>query len=211
MGRKSDAWLRERSRDYYRRKALEEGYRSRAAYKLIEAASKRPLLGRGFKILDLGSAPGGWLQVASEKTGRNGLAIGVDKRPIAPFKSRNVKIILMDVKNPQLTSVVLSTAKGKLHTVLSDLSPNISGVWETDSEVQMDLAETALRIAVETLKPGGCFFVKLFQGPRTREFYRSVKNLFEEVSYFKPKASKSRSSEMYIMAISFKPKASTRT
>lgn len=211
MRRKSGSWLRERSRDYYRRKALEEGYRSRAAYKLIEAASKRPLLGMGFKVLDLGSAPGGWLQVASEKVGQSGLAIGVDKRPVTPFKSRNVKIILMDVKNPQLPSVVLSAAGGRVHTVLSDLSPNISGVWETDSEVQMDLAEAALRIAVETLKLGGCFFVKLFQGPRTGDFYRSVKNLFEEASYFKPKASKPRSSEMYIMAVGFKPKASTRT
>jgi 23S rRNA (uridine2552-2'-O)-methyltransferase len=210
MRRKSEAWLRERSKDYYRRKAREEGYRSRAAYKLIEAASKRPLLGRGFKVLDLGAAPGGWLQVASERIGRDGLVIGVDKTPVTPLKSRNVKIILMDVKSPVLPSLVLSVAGGKLHTVLSDLSPNISGVWETDSEVQMDLAETALRIALETLKPSGCFLVKLFQSPRTLEFYNSVKNLFDEVSYFKPKASKPKSSEIYIMALRFKPKASTR-
>ncbi len=200
MRRRSKAWKIERDRDPYRKRAEKEGYRSRSAYKLLEATSKKTLIKKGYRVLDLGAAPGGWLQVACEKSGPNGLVIGVDKNPIMPLKTKNVKIIIMDVNDPQLPQIISNISKGKLHTVLSDLSPNISGVWEIDSAVQIDLAETALKIALKTLRPKGGMFVKLFQSPHVRGYYEQVKNYFSTVSYFKPKASKPKSSEIYILA-----------
>lgn len=204
MRKRTKIWKKERERDPYHRMAKQEGYRSRSAYKLVEASGKKPLIRPGYKVLDLGAAPGGWLQVTSRKMGNRGLIIGVDKEPIAPFKTKNIKLLMIDVNNPQLPEIVLNIAKGKLHTVLSDLSPNISGAWETDSAVQIGLAETAFRIAHTTLRPRGCFLVKLFQSPQVREYYQSIKKNFNRVSYFKPKSSKPSSPEIYLTADGFK-------
>jgi len=198
------AWLQERKRDYYYKKAKEEKYRSRAAYKLFEAAQKYHFINYGDVVVDLGAAPGGWVQAARKIVGGKGFVLGVDLKPIEPFPQSNVKTIIGDITEEEVIEQILRMLPRKADAVISDASPNISGIWEVDHARQIDLAQHALKIAMETLRPPGNFFVKVFQGDLLDNFIKKMKKHFEIVKIVKPKASRAKSSEIFLLGMRLK-------
>lgn len=198
------AWIQERKRDYYYKKAKEEKYRSRAAYKLFQAVEKYHFIKEGDVVIDLGAAPGGWTQAARKIVGSEGFVLGVDLKPVEPFPEKNVRTIVGDITEPDITKQILEMLPRKADAVISDVSPNISGIWELDHARQIDLAQKALEIALETLKLDGSFFVKVFQGDMLNDFISIVKRHFEDVKVIKPKASRARSSEIFILGMRLK-------
>jgi len=201
------AWIKERKREYYYRKAKEEKYRSRAAYKLLQAVEKYRFINSGYVVVDLGAAPGGWLQVSRELVGEKGFVLGVDIKPIPPFDATNVCTIVGDVTEPQAVSEIKEVLPHSADVVISDVSPNISGIWELDHARQIDLARKSLQVAISTLRSGGNFFVKVFQGDMLNDFFTEVKQHFISVRFIKPKASRAKSSELYILAMGFSQKS----
>ena len=198
-------WLRERARDPYYKLAKKEGYRSRAAYKLLQTSKKYNFIRRGDVVLDLGAAPGGWMQIARELVGKEGYVLGVDKEIIEGFVWDNVVSFIEDITVLDGLDILNELPK-KADVVLSDLSPNISGVWELDHARQIGLAQDALKIAIKVLRHDGAFFIKLFQGDLLNAFLEKVKDHFTFVRIVKPKASRKRSSEIYFLALGFKGK-----
>jgi 23S rRNA (uridine2552-2'-O)-methyltransferase len=198
------AWIQQRKRDYYYRRAKEEKYRSRAAYKLLQAVDKYGFIKKGDVVVDLGAAPGGWIQAARKIVGREGFILGVDLKRIQPFSEDNVQTVIGDITMEETARIISERLLKKADVVISDASPNISGIWEWDHARQIDLAQKALEIAMEVLKPGGCFFVKVFQGDMFNDFLERVKQLFKDVRVIKPKASRAQSSEMFILGMHFK-------
>jgi len=198
------AWLQKRKRDYYYRKAKEEKYRSRAAYKLLQTARKYRFIRKGDVVVDLGCAPGGWLQAARKLVGAKGFVLGVDLKTVEPLPEENVQIIVADITEEGLAEKIISMLPRQADVVLCDASPNISGVWEVDHARQIDLANHALLLAEKILKPDGSFFVKVFQGDMLDGFIKNVKNSFSQVKLIKPKASRAESSEMFILGIGLK-------
>ncbi len=188
--------LHEARKDLYRRLAKEQGYKSRAAFKLIEANEKYRLIGRGDTVLDLGSAPGGWVQVASELVGPEGLVVGVDIQEVR-LKEKNVVTIVMDVNDTRVPGKLLSLLGGPADVVLSDLSPSVSGVWELDQTRQADLTLRVLGLSESVLRIGGRAFCKQFEGERSPEVRDAFSNGFKTVRVLKPAASRSASSELY--------------
>lgn len=200
--------MQERKRDYYYRKAKEDKYRSRATYKLFQAIEKYHFIKNGDVVVDLGAAPGGWTQAARKIVGNKGFVLGVDLKPIQPFPEKNVQTIEGNIMEQETTQQILETLPRKADVVISDLSPNISGIWELDHARQIDLAQRALKIAFETLRPNGNFFVKVFQGDMLSDFINKVKHSFEFVTIIKPKASRAKSSEIFILGMRLKESAS---
>jgi 23S rRNA (uridine2552-2'-O)-methyltransferase len=188
--------LHEARRDLYRRLAKEQGYKSRAAFKLIEADEKYGFIGEGDRVVDFGAAPGGWLQVCSELVGPGGFVVGVDLHQVH-LKEKNVKAIALDVNDPSVVSKLAALLGRKADVVLSDLSPTVSGVWELDHIRQVDLTLRALSLCEELLKKGGHGFFKLFEGERSQEARNEMNSRFRVVRVVKPKASRSQSSELY--------------
>ncbi len=195
------AWIQDRKRDYYYQKAKAEQYRSRATYKLSQTAVKFHFIKRGDVVVDLGAAPGGWIQAARKFTGKTGFVLGVDLKPIDPFPWEYVRTIVADITDPEALPQILSFLPRKPDVVISDASPNVSGVWEVDHARQIDLATQAMRLALKLLRPGGNFFVKVFEGDLLNDYIQTVKRNFEEIKFVKPKASRQKSSEMYILAM----------
>ncbi len=198
------AWIRERKNEYYYKKAKEENYRSRATYKLVQANQKYGFIKRNDIVVDLGAAPGGWIQAARKMTGKHGFVLGVDLKPIEPFTQEYIRTIVADLTEPNITEEILSFLPRKADVVISDAAPNITGVWEVDHARQIDLATKAMEIAQCILRPGGNFFVKLFEGDLMNEFVQTVKGVFETVKIVKPQASRAQSSEMYLLALGLK-------
>ena len=197
-------WLRERERDLYHRLAKEEGYRSRAAYKLLQTANKHRVLRRGDVVVDLGAAPGGWTQATRTIVGEEGYVLAVDIKPMQPFGFPNVKTVIADVSDPKTLDRIMEGLPRNPDVMLSDASPNLSGVWEVDHARQIDLATASLAMAIKSLRSGGNFFVKVFHGDLLKSFIDEVKKNFESVKIVKPMASRSKSSEVYILAESFR-------
>ncbi len=200
------AWIQDRKREYYYKKAKEENYRSRATYKLSQANEKYGFIRRGDIVVDLGAAPGGWIQAARKMTGKNGFVLGVDLKPIDPFTQEYIRTIIADFTEPDICEQINSFLPRKADVVISDAAPNITGVWEVDHAKQIDLATKALEIAQNILQPNGNFFVKLFEGEMFNDFILTVKELFETVKIVKPQASRQKSSEMYLLALGLKSK-----
>jgi len=198
------AWLQDRKRDYYYKKAKQERYRSRAAYKLFQAVKKYQFIRRGDIIVDLGAAPGGWIQAARKIVGNKGFVLGVDLKAIRPFPQHYVRTIICDITEPRATQQILDMLPRKADAVISDASPNISGVWEIDQARQIDLANHAMQIALNILEPSCDFFVKVFQGDMLDCFIRKAKQCFETVKVIKPKASRAKSSEMFVLGLRLK-------
>ncbi len=198
------AWIQDRKRDYYYQKAKAENYRSRATYKLSLTARKYHFIRRGDVVVDLGAAPGGWIQAARKIAGKTGFVLGVDLKPIDPFPQEYVRTIVADFTEPGTAKQIMDFLPRKADVVLSDASPNISGIWEVDNARQIDLANDALRVALDVLCPSGNFFVKVFEGNMLPGFVKSVKKHFEIVKVIKPKASRARSSEMFLLAMKLK-------
>ncbi len=195
-------WLRERERDPYHRRAKEEGYRSRAVYKLLQISKKYRLIKSGDVVVDLGAFPGGWIQGARWLVGEVGYVFGVDLKPIEPFSWPNVKTLVSDITTME-EGEILKQLPRKADVVLSDTSPNISGVWEVDNARQIDLARASLRIAATLLHRGGNLLVKAFQGEFFQRFLDDVKANFRYVRVVKPEATRKRSAEVYIVALGF--------
>ena len=200
------AWIQDRKREYYYKKAKEENYRSRATYKLVQANEKYGFIQRNDIVVDLGAAPGGWIQAARKMTGKNGFVLGVDLKPIDPFTQEYVRTIVADLTESGIVEEIRSFLAREADVVISDAAPNITGVWEVDHARQIDLATKSLEIAQCLLRPSGNFFVKVFEGDLLNDFIQTVKNLFETVKIVKPQASRAKSSEMYLLALGLKSK-----
>jgi len=198
------AWIRERKNEHYYKKAKAENYRSRSTYKLVQVNEKYAFIKLRGVVVDLGAAPGGWIQAARKVVGRHGFVLGVDIKPIEPFPQEYIRTIIGDLTDPGIVEQIMSFLPRKPDAVLSDAAPNITGVWEVDHARQIDLASKALDVTLQILRPGGTFFVKLFQGDLMDEFVQTVKSHFSEVKFVKPAASRAKSSEMYLLAIDLK-------
>jgi 23S rRNA (uridine2552-2'-O)-methyltransferase len=194
----SKRWLDERRRDPYYRKAKQMDYRSRASFKLIQLDDKFRLLRPGAIVADLGAAPGGWLQVAKERVGARGKIVGVDLQGIEPIEG--VITVRGDMRKDETVAEMLEALGGKADVVLSDMSPSISGNYSMDQARSVDLCEHALAFAEKVLKPHGSLVMKIFEGDMMQDFLKLVKSKFKEVRLGAPDASRSSSSEIYIVA-----------
>lgn len=201
---KKKGWIKERKQEYYYKKAKEENYRSRATYKLAQTINKYKFIKYGDIVVDLGAAPGGWIQSARKVAGKKGFVLGVDLKPIDPFVQPYIRTIVGDMTEPEIITQIQSFLPRKADVVLSDMSPNISGVWEVDHARQIDLATKALETAKKLLCPNGNFFVKVFEGELLKDYIKKLQQDFEEVKLVKPPASRSKSSEMYLLALGLK-------
>ncbi|MEM3665570.1 MAG: RlmE family RNA methyltransferase [Candidatus Bathyarchaeia archaeon] len=204
------AWIQDRKRDYYYKKAKEESYRSRAAYKLFQAVKKYNFMKKGDVVVDLGCAPGGWIQASREIVGSKGFVLGVDLKSTQPFKEHNVRTIIGDISEEETLQQIFELLPRKADVVISDASPNISGIWEIDHARQIDLAQHALKIALKILKPSGNFFVKVFQGDMLNDFIEKVMEHFEFVKAIKPPASRVKSSEIFVLGMHLKKMETSR-
>jgi 23S rRNA (uridine2552-2'-O)-methyltransferase len=199
----SKAWLKEHRDDPYVQQAQREGYRSRACYKLLELQDKDKLIRRGMTVLDLGSAPGGWSQVAIERVGEKGKVIASDILPMDSLDG--VTFIEGDFTEDEVFQQILEALDGKpVDLVISDMSPNMSGVHAVDQPRAMYLVELALDMAQQVLAPGGTLVAKVFQGEGFDQLFKQTKGLFHKVLTRKPKASRSRSREVYMVAKEFR-------
>lgn len=189
--------------DRYYKKAKQEGYRSRAAYKLLELQQRFRLIRPGDVVVDLGAAPGGWLQVAVKLVGQTGKVIGIDLQPIAVFGEPNILVLQGDITAPEVPRKITELARGKVHCVLSDLSPRLSGIRDADTARCLELNRTALALATALLRPGGSLLVKSFVSQELQTFTLELKRHFHSVQRTRPEASRQGSSEFYYLAKGF--------
>lgn len=204
MGRSksSDRWLREHHQDPYVNQSREEGYRSRASYKLMEIDRKDGLFRRGQTVVDLGAAPGGWSQVAAERVGSGGMVLASDLLPIDPIP--DVTFVQGDFTEQAVLDELLQRLDGRpVDLVISDMAPNMSGVAAVDIPGAMHLVELGLEMAREVLRPGGAFVAKVFQGEGFDDLLRTMKTDFRRVASRKPDASRARSREQYQVCTGF--------
>jgi 23S rRNA (uridine2552-2'-O)-methyltransferase len=198
----SAAWLRRQINDDYVEMAKEMGFRSRAAFKLTEALEKNPFIKKGMTVIDLGSAPGSWAQVATRYVSETGKVIALDILPMDPL--HQVVFLQGDFHDQavqdSLTEVLGAHDKLGVDVVLSDMAPSTTGHRETDHLRSMALSEAARDFALETLKPDGTFFAKIFRGIGDQEFFQSLRPHFTKVIYFKPKSSRAESKEVFVLA-----------
>ena len=195
-------WYREKKREHFYKEAKRVGYRARSAFKLKQIQNKFNILSKNDFVIDLGAAPGGWSQVATEFVGSQGKVIGVDILPVEPLD--NVQFIQGDITNNETLEKIKQTIKDKADVILSDMSPDISGNYSVDQARSVWLSEKALDAAEQLLKPGGNFVCKVFEGGDTKEFIEKTKRRFYIVKRFSPKASRKSSSEIYVIAKSLK-------
>lgn len=186
--------------DRYFKKAKQDGYRSRAAYKLIELQQRFRLINPGDRVVDLGAAPGGWLQVAAKLVGPNGKVIGVDVQAIQPFQERNIGLIQGDILTGETQTQVKELLGGTAHCVLSDMAPKLSGIRDADMARSYALNQMALQVAKELLRSGGVLLVKSFVSEDLQSYTADLKNHFTLVQRTKPEASRQGSSEFYFYA-----------
>ncbi|HMN45449.1 MAG TPA: 23S rRNA (uridine(2552)-2'-O)-methyltransferase RlmE [Povalibacter sp.] len=199
----SHRWMQEHVNDPYVKQAQKDGYRSRASYKLIELNEKDRLIRPGMLVMDLGSAPGGWSQVAGKIVGDKGRVIASDILPMDPV--RNVDFIQGDFTEESVFNQILDSLGGKQpDLIISDIAPNISGIDSADQASSMYLVELALDMARKVLKPKGNFVAKVFQGSGSDAYLKELRKSFEKVSIRKPAASRSRSREIYVVAKGFR-------
>ena len=200
----SSRWFNERKNDPYYRWAKEQGYRSRAAFKLIQLEERFGFLEGARNVLDLGAAPGGWLQVASESVGDEGLVLGVDLDEIEPLGLPNVETLVGDITDEETQDEIMDMFQGKVDVILSDMAPDVSGTWDLDQYRQIYLARVALVIADRLLKRKGWMVIKTFQGSEHGKFVREMRDMFETVRIVKPKATRKKSAEIYLVARNLK-------
>lgn len=199
MAKSSKQWLRRHVTDPYVQKAKAQGYRSRAAFKLLEIDGKERLLRAGARVVDLGAAPGGWSQAAVEKVGTGGVVVAVDLLEVAPI--RGVTVLRGDVRDPEVTNRVVQALAGrKADVVLADLSPNLSGIASVDQARAAELVRTAIEFCREHLETEGAFLAKAFHGESFDELRTELSVVFRSVRTLKPGASRGESRETYLLA-----------
>jgi 23S rRNA (uridine2552-2'-O)-methyltransferase len=196
----SQAWLERQLNDPFVVEAKAKGYRSRAAFKLIELDDRLRLIRSGARIIDLGCAPGGWVQVALERGARR--VVGVDLLPVEPIAG--AELLQMDFTDPACGEALLRRLDGPPDAVICDIAPNTIGHKQTDHLRIIGLIEAAADFAISVLRPGGAFVTKAFQGGETAAVIRRLKAHFAEVKHVKPKASRAESSEVYLAALGFR-------
>ena len=190
MAKSSKEWLRRHVTDHYVRKARQEGYRSRAAYKLLELDAKDKIFRPGMTVLDLGAAPGGWSQVAAQKVMPGGRVIAVDILEVAPISG--VTVLKGDFRQVAIEE--------RADVVLSDVSPNLSGIPNVDQARLLELALAAIEVCAKILKRDGVFVVKAFHGEAFDELLERLEAVFKRVKVVKPSASRGESAETYVVA-----------
>lgn len=191
-------------RDQYRKLAKDQGYRSRSAYKLLEINNKHNLIEPNDTILDIGCAPGGWLQVAKKLSGPTGTVVGVD---ISPTKTiTEVSTMQLNIEDLDAIEKIRKNFPFSFDVVLSDLSPKVSGIWHFDHERQISLTLVALQISSKLLKRGGNAIFKIFDGSYSDDVKQEAAKIFMRVMTSKPKASRQKSSEFYVVCLEFKGK-----
>ena len=196
----SKQWMMEHVNDPFVQRAQKDGYRSRAAYKLLEIDERDRLIKPGMVVVDLGATPGGWCQVVSAKLGNSGKIIALDLLPLHPLP--RVEFIQGDFREDSVLALLEEKLGGQqIGLVISDMAPNISGIDSADQARAMYLAELALDFAVQHLKPGGAFLVKVFQGAGFEDYLKLTRSHFDKVVVRKPKASRDRSSEQYLLGM----------
>ena len=195
----SKKWLEERARDKYVKKSKQAGFRSRASFKLLEIQEKDRFIKPGMVVVDLGCAPGGWSQAAKSLVGDKGSVFAIDILPMAPISG--VKFIQGDFTDDAVFENLIEKVQGEsVDLVISDMAPNITGIRAIDQPGSMHLAELALDFARSILREGAYFLVKVFEGEGIGEFKQVLGSEFEKVKVRKPKASRSRSREVYFLA-----------
>lgn len=202
----STRWLERQLNDPYVAEAKRLGYRSRAAFKLVQLDDKLGLLRRGMRVVDLGCAPGGWVQVALERVGPGGKVVGIDYLGMDPVPGAT--ILEMDFLDPAAPARLKEALAGPADIVLSDMAAPTVGHQATDHLRIMALAETAADFALDVLVPGGAFVAKLFQGGAEKDLLDVLKHNFAKVRHVKPPASRQDSSEVYVVATEFKRRES---
>jgi 23S rRNA (uridine2552-2'-O)-methyltransferase len=198
----SRAWLERQLNDPYVKEARSKGYRSRAAYKLIEVDQKAKVLKPGGRVVDLGAAPGGWAQVAAERVGRRGKVVAIDVLDLEPIVG--VDFLKLDFLDPAAPGKLKALIGGAADLVLSDMAANATGHRKTDHLRIMALVEAAAAFAAEVLKPGGAFLAKVIQGGTETELLAALKRDFASVRHVKPPASRKESAELYVLATGFR-------
>jgi 23S rRNA (uridine2552-2'-O)-methyltransferase len=198
----SQKWLERQLNDPYVARAKREGYRSRAAYKLIEIDDKYHLLKPGQRVVDLGAAPGGWSQIAAKKVGAKGRVVGIDLLPIDPLPG--VDFVELDFLDEAAPARLIEMLGGPADIVMSDMAANTTGHKKTDHLRIMGLAEAAIYFAREVLAPGGAFVAKVFQGGTETQLLADLKRDFAAVRHVKPAASRADSAELYVLATGFR-------
>ena len=193
------SWRRGQAKDLYFARALREGWRSRAVFKLDEIQARQRILRPGLVCVDLGASPGGWSQYAAKKVGPRGQVWALDMRPMEPVLG--VTFIQGDFNSPEIFGHLTDTlARAEIDLVMSDMAPNISGNWSHDQPRALSLAEGALAFAEKVLNPGGNFLVKLFQGEGFEDYVDTARTKFDAARILKPRASRPESREVYLLA-----------
>jgi 23S rRNA (uridine2552-2'-O)-methyltransferase len=199
----SSEWLRRHVNDPFVKQAQIDGYRSRSAYKLVELDKKDRLIKPGMRIMDLGSAPGGWSQVAGRLVGKKGRVLATDILPMDPIP--NVDFIQGDFTDEAVVAQLLGWLEGgRFDLIISDIAPNITGIDSADQAGSMYFLELALDTVRQTLKPGANFVAKMFQGSGSDQYVKELRTSFEKVLIRKPAASRAESREVYIVAKGFR-------
>ena len=192
-------------RDRYYRKAKQQGYRSRAAYKLLELQDRYHFIHPGDALVDLGAAPGGWLQVGAKIVGPKGKIVGVDLQPIQPFHERNIVLLQGDMTDSEVLDRTKQLLSGPADCVLSDLAPKLSGIRDADMARCLELNQAALSTAVALLRAGGALLIKSFISENLHTFTAAIKKHFSTVQRTKPEATRQGSSEFYFVALGYSP------
>jgi 23S rRNA (uridine2552-2'-O)-methyltransferase len=192
-------------KDAFYRRAKSEGYRSRAAYKLLELHRRHRIFRRGDRVVDLGAWPGGWLQVAAECVGEGGRVAGIDLVPIDPLPQPWVILFCADLEDENVRAAVATAIGGTADVVLSDMAPKLSGIRDRDEAAASDLARLALAFSQQALRRGGTLVLKLFDGPGTRDLISQIHKSFASVNAVRPEATRKGSSELYVLCGGYRP------
>ena len=190
--------------DKFARRARQEGFRARSAYKLLDLQRKFKVLKPGDHVLDLGAAPGSWLQVAAQIVGKEGKVLGLDRTAMKPLTWPNVRMVQKDIFDADMVEFLGAQGYKSFDVVLSDVAPNTTGVKERDQALAHELSLRVLDIALELLKRGGVLVIKVFEGPETPGLIKEVEKHFSSVKLVKPEASTKGSRELYLVAKNYK-------
>jgi 23S rRNA (uridine2552-2'-O)-methyltransferase len=191
-------------KDAFYTKAKKEGYRSRAAYKLLELAGEEKIIARGDFVVDAGAAPGGWSQVLLRLVGKRGKVAAVDILPLDPIPGENFRFFHRDVTDGSLPAEIIAFLGRKADAIVSDAAPNTTGISFTDQARSADLVRAVLSLAKETLREGGTFLAKIFEGAEADDVVKELRGAFGEVRRIRPSATRKESFELYLLARNFR-------
>ena len=194
--------LADARKDHYRKLAKDQGLRARSAFKLQQLNDSYHVLKKGNKVVDLGCAPGGWLQIATKLVGPTGRVVGIDLKPVEPVAG--AVILEGSIEDPEMKNKISEMLGGKADVLLSDLAPNVSGVWDIDHARQISLTQTALQFASAVLQEGGTAILKVFEGDMLNDLRAELRQYFGKVLLSKPSASRQESSELYTVCLDYR-------